>query len=101
MSATTGIPSGTLWGREPAPPWSDRVRGRTTPVAQETGDHGPPEWIASLGLLIMSIVFAILSLPLIAIGAITAAVIAAWSILLPALIAGFVIVIVSLVVAGL
>ena len=93
MSATTGIPSGSLWGSETSLPWSERLnRTRTTPRLQETSDHGPPDWFVKLGQFLLAVAFTIVSVPLLIIGAIVAAVVAAWSILLPALVAGLVIV---------
>jgi hypothetical protein len=54
-----------------------------------------------LGQILLAAVFAILSIPVMVIGGIVAAVVAAWALLLPALLAGFVIVLMSFVVAAL
>jgi hypothetical protein len=53
-----------------------------------------------LGQILLAVMLTILSVPLMVIGAIIAAVVAAWSLLLPALAAGLLIVLVSFVAAA-
>lgn len=98
MSATTGIPSGSVWGGKSSSPWTDRLaRNRTVTVPQETTEHGPPQWLANLGQFLLAAVFTILSIPLMVIGGMVAAVVAGWALILPAVVAGFIIVMVSFV----
>ena len=101
MSATTGIPSGSLWGGETSLPWTDRLaQPRAASTSNETASLGPPKWLVNAGQFLLAAVFTILSLPLMVIGMIVAAVLVAWSLLLPALAAGLVIVLASFVVAA-
>jgi uncharacterized membrane protein len=101
MSATTGIP-GSVWGRGISTPWSCwDERAREKWGTKKTTEPGPPRWASTWGQLLIAILFTLISLPLIVIGAIVAAVVTAWTLLLPAFVAGLVIAIVSLIVAGL
>lgn len=101
MSATTGIPPGSLWGDKTSLPWSDRLaRTRTTSVPKETAEPGTPDWLTKLGQFLLNAVFTLLSIPLIVIGAIVAAVVTAWALLLPALVVGLVVVVVSFIITA-
>jgi hypothetical protein len=101
MSATTGIP-GSTWGRVTSIPWSgwdEFARERT--IGKKTKGQGPPEGASNLGQFLFAALFTLISLPVIVIGAIVSAVVAAWTLLLPALAAGVIIAVVSFFVAGL
>jgi hypothetical protein len=101
MSATTGIP-GSTWGRVTSIPWSGwDERARQRAIGKKTTGQGPPEGISKLGQFLFAALFTLISLPVIVIGAIASAVVAAWALLLPALVAGIIIAVVSFIVAGL
>lgn len=60
-------------------------------------DNRPPPWLVSLGQLAFTVLTTIVTLPLMGLGIFMALVVSAWMLLLPALVAGLVIALVSLV----
>lgn len=73
------------------------AKAPATQAAEPTTGNSPPRWLVSLGQLAFTVLTTLLMLPLMALGIFVALIVSAWMFLVPALVAGLVIVLVSLV----